>query len=126
MYDEVDIKLTEDGDLALDGNGDFDTVSNEDCVAQDIQDRLRSNAPEWYHHPRICANFEDVKGEPNTRETGERVEDMALYALTNDGRIQEGDVIVRAVPVSTKQIDLHAFVTTPSGNQVLSSREIKL
>jgi hypothetical protein len=126
MYDERDIKLTDDFDLAVGANGDLDVCEGDDCVAQDSRDRLRSNAPEYWHHHDICANFEDVKGEPNTRETGASVEQNAIRALTTDGRIRKDDLTVRAVPVSLDQINVHSFIKTGSGKEISIVEEIKL
>lgn len=125
MYDEIDIKLTTDGDLDI-LNGDFETVSGDECIAQDILDRLRSNDPDFYFHRQICANFEDIKGDPNTKDTGQRIEEMASKALTIDKRVLQQDLKLKAIPISLDKICLHAFLNTGSGRTLTVTHDIKL
>jgi hypothetical protein len=127
-YDEIDIKISEDGDLVVeereDGNTDFAFVSSDECLAQDIRNRMKSN--DWWHHPIICGNIEDFKGQRNTKETGERIKNQVVYALTVDGRVGVGDLIVRPIPVNYNQIDVHIFVDTGKDEDLSLSFEIPL
>jgi hypothetical protein len=71
---------------------------------QIINNRLKTDAPDWFHHPLMGGNLTDLIGEPNTSETGDRGVLYIRQALTYDGLLGEQDLTVRAVPVNPEEI----------------------
>jgi hypothetical protein len=129
---KIDWAFSEDGDLALGEpklneqglvyyrhfDGTVDTDKREDGkevrdigVAYDLEaekqtifNRLRTDSPDWYHHPGMGGNLTDLIGEPNTRETGERGAAYIRRALTYRGLYNERQISVRPVPLSADQL----------------------
>lgn len=69
-----------------------------------IQNRLKTENPDWYLHPTIGADLSDIIGEPNTKEVGDRGAQLIKRALTYDGYYKQQEVQVRAVPVSLNEL----------------------
>lgn len=129
---KIDWAFTEDGDLALGDpkvndvgeilykhlDGTLDTEKGDDgkeyCdigVAYDldaekqvIMNRLRTDSPDWYHHPAMGGNLTDLIGEANTRETGDLGAALISRALTYRGLYDPKQVSVRAVPLNAEEI----------------------
>lgn len=125
-----DFRLTEDGDLQLgsprvneagellyinrfgeentnaDGEliRDFTLAVSMNSTKQVMSNRLRTDAPDWMHHPTMGGNLSDLVGEPNTRETGERGVALIKEALMYEEFISADVLNVRAVPVSPTTI----------------------
>lgn len=96
----IDTEMGADGRPIRDIEAAYDT----DVDKQIILNRLRTDAPDWYHHPTMGGNLTDLIGEPNTRETGDL---GALYisnALTYQGLYNSAQLSVRAVPISEYEI----------------------
>lgn len=79
---------------------------------QVILNRLKTDAPDWFHYPNMGGNLTDLIGEPNTKETGEKGTQCILDTLNYGGLFHQKDVTVRAVPISPEEI---MFVITISG-----------
>lgn len=135
---KVDWRFTEDGDLELgspktneDGKLLYVTVDGVETTdealgvlirdiphhvshyseRQVIANRLRTEEAEWYHHPDIGPNLSVLKGEPNTRETGQRGIDLIVECLTKDGFLKEKDVHVQATPLDLNTILFYITIT---------------
>lgn len=106
-YNETDIKITTDGDFAIQ-DGDFALVENVEAVAQNAYCRLMSADPEWYME-NISANLEDLLGKPNTRETAESGENLIREALMKDDLINYDDIYVQAVPIGKFELKFYVF-----------------
>jgi len=65
---------------------------------QVINNRMRTENPEWFHHPEIGPSLSQLIGEPNTRETGEKGKALIVECLTKDGFISPNDLEVNAIP----------------------------
>lgn len=128
----IDWAFTEDGDLALGEpmvneqgeilyqhlDGTIDTEIREDGVEmrdiglvedleaerQIIMNRLRTDAPDWYHHPAMGGNLTDLIGEPNTRQTGTKGAELIHRALTYKGLYHSQQIKVRPVPLNPETI----------------------
>lgn len=129
---KVDWAFTEDGDLALgepqldvsgetlyihlDGTLDTDKredgkelrdiglVEDLDADKQVILNRLRTDSPDWYHHPTMGGNLTDLIGEPNTRETASIGVSYITAALTYDKLYDNTQLVVRGIPLSPEEI----------------------
>ena len=141
MAQYMDWMFTEDGDLDLGApkmdengailykhyDGTIDTEPGEDgkeirdlaysrgfeTEKQIIINRLKTDAPDWFHHPLMGGNLSDLIGEPNTRETGELGANLILAALTYRGLYNSGQLSVRPIPISAQEI---MFMVTISRN----------
>lgn len=83
---------------------DLSYTIGRDAWRQIIINRLKTDAPDWYHHPTLGGNLTDLIGEPNTRTTGELGALYITNALTYGGFLSATQVAVRAVPVSENEI----------------------
>jgi hypothetical protein len=129
---KVDWTFSEDGDLILGdpktdndgnilylhGNGlvdtdkredgreikDIDVVSNLEAEKQVIFNRLRTDAPDWYHHSTMGGNLTDLIGEPNTRETAVRGAGYIEAALTYGNLYESAQVDIRPLPISQNEL----------------------
>ena len=77
---------------------------------QVITNRLKTEHLEWYHHPEIGAKLSLLKGEPNTRETGQMGVDLITKCLTKDNFVREEDLVVRATPLDLQTILFYIVV----------------
>lgn len=151
MWRATDWGFTADGDLALGApkvNEDGDTlflhpdgtvstddvegavyvrdiplVRNQDELQQLITNRLRTDAPDWYHHPNMGGNLSDLIGEPNTRATGDMGVQRIREALTYRGLMQGENLHVRPVPISPHEL---LFVITVSDSNGRTMTRIPL
>lgn len=108
-----DTEMREDGQEIRDIGLTYDLEANK----QTIMNRLKTDTPDWYHHPAMGGNLSDLIGEPNTRETGERGAYYIRKALTYGNLYSDSQISVRPIPVGANEI---AFVVdiTMLGNQV--------
>jgi hypothetical protein len=135
----LDMFFTEDGDielgvrrvdaqgqvLYLHEDGTIDTVRGTDgkeirdialsrgqnTDKQVIMNRLKTDAPDWFHHTSMGGNMSDLIGEPNTRETGEKGVANIIAALTYRNFLHPTELNVKPVPISQEEI---LFVITVS------------
>jgi len=92
---------------------DIGVVEEEMVDEQIVLNRLRTDMPDWYHHPVMGGNLTDLIGEPNTRDTAARGEAYIRNALTYKSLYNTNQITVRAVPISVNQlvfmIDIYKF-----------------
>lgn len=81
---------------------------------QIILNRLRTDAPDWFHYPTLGGNLTDLIGEPNTQATGELGQTLIYNALTYGGLFAPSELSVRAVPVNEEEIMFLITVTNSS------------
>jgi hypothetical protein len=129
---KFDWAFTEDGDLSagepllnengqivyLHSDGTRDTDKREDGieirdigVVEDIEaekqivfNRLRTDSPDWYHHPGMGGNLSDLVGEPNTRATAEQGIAYITNALTYGNLYSRNQLSVRGVPIGPDKL----------------------
>ena len=92
------------------------------ALVQDIQSIIRSKFKDWKAHPSFASNLNEFRGEPNTRETGKRIEDRIFSVLVNHNIVQPGDLNVRVVPVHIHQVAIFVRISalaTPQNSLVL-------
>jgi hypothetical protein len=109
-YAEVDIEVSPSGDIVLGGNGDLKMASPSGVLKQDIAFRLKTDNFDFAPHPDLGANLSSLVGEPNTRETSVKGEQMIVRSLTGDARVFPGDLMVKGVPVGLYNIAYYVFV----------------
>ncbi len=80
----MDIKLSDNGDLVC-SSGDLSlTQDSAEEKGQMVMCRVKTSAPDWFHHPWLGANLEELYGEPNTRETAEKGVEGIRFTLSKD------------------------------------------
>lgn len=109
-----DIAMTDyNGDIELvtsvvDGVTVYDfalTTGNED-LKQILYNRLSTQNPDWYLHMIMGASLEEMIGEPNTRENGERIASKIKAAINYLDPVSKTRIIdpsgyeVRIIPVN--------------------------
>lgn len=114
IYDSIDLDWTWDGDYVLGNDGDigdtsYDTLKS---IETEVATIVKSDALDWEKDPFIGATLNDFVGEPNTRETGKRIEERVLLALGNVGILQPSDLQVRVVPITAHQLMIMITVAT--------------
>jgi hypothetical protein len=83
---------------------DLSYVAGKAARKQVIFNRLKTDDPDWYHHPGMGGNLTDLIGEPNTRETGELGVQYITRSLTYHSFLSATQLSVRAVPISEEEI----------------------
>lgn len=101
------------------GGQDFALTQEVGAAEQDMLNRIRTQKGDWRSHQNIGADLEQLEGEPNTRETGQRGEEQIREALTYDGRFMQQDVEVRAVPTSIEQLDFYTTLNSDDDDPVI-------
>lgn len=91
---------------------DFTYVYDNNRYKQVINNRLRTDAPDWFHYQSMGGNLTDLVGEPNTPETGELGITYIRSALTYAGLFAEKDLNIRAVPINPEEILFMITVAT--------------
>jgi hypothetical protein len=75
-----------------------------DALRQVIINRLKTDAPDWFHYPTMGGNLTDLIGEPNTKDTGQRGVVMITEVLTYGNLLDAANLSIRAVPVNSEDI----------------------
>jgi hypothetical protein len=94
---------------------DLSYITGRPATKQIIMNRLRTDAPDWYHHPTMGGNLSDLIGEPNTEETANLGAQYITNALTYSRMFAPEQVYVKPVPISTEEIMF--FVTVDVGDR---------
>jgi phage baseplate assembly protein W len=118
-----DLKLTFDelgADLTVTPEGDFDTVSEEDDLAQAIIARLATDEGELHEigHADYGSRLHDLIGEVNNAVTRERIKAKVRDCLAQEPRIKEVTSInVRTTPHDLSRVDIEITVV-PIGSSM--------
>jgi len=116
-----DLKLKFDqlgADLTVTSEGDLDTVSDEDNLAQAIIARLTTGQGELHDvgHADYGSRLDELIGEVNNETTRERVKAVVLDCLTQEPRIKEvASINVRTDPYDLHRVDIEITVL-PTGS----------
>jgi hypothetical protein len=86
---------------------------------QVILNRLKTDNPDWLLHPEVGADLAELKGLPNTRETGKLAIELVERCLTEDGFLSRNDIQVRPVPISSDEILIHISIARNANNLVI-------
>ena len=125
LYFERDIKFSKEGDIEF-LDGDFKITQDTESLEQDIHNRVKTNNPDWYLHEKIGADLEDLRGKPNTQETGTEGEEKIANSLFYGDRINPGDLEVKAVPTKRNEITYYTFIKTGMGKPLLKPIKVSL
>jgi hypothetical protein len=106
----MDLAFSDDGDLVIDESGDLALRMGVDCLRDDINIRIITNAPEWQLDPWLGATLDDLIGEPNTQQTGLVGEAKIIGALTADNKVSRERLTVHTIPINANEIIYHVTV----------------
>jgi len=111
-----DLKLKFDqlgADLTVTSEGDMDTVSDEDNLAQAIIARLTTEEGELHDvgHADYGSRLYELIGEVNNETTRESIKAVVLDCLTQEPRIKEvASIDVRTDPYDPHRVDIEITV----------------
>ncbi len=83
---------------------DLAYTMGKDAWKQLIFDRLKTDAPDWFHHPNMGGNLTDLIGEPNTRETANIGMQSIMNALTYGALLSPHLINIRPIPINVEEI----------------------
>lgn len=105
------------GDFARDASGDIaQTAIPEEALEYISTNRIKTIDGDWIYEG-ISANLLQYVGEPNTRETAEKIQKSIVLALTNDKLISRASLRVKVVPIDQTTIMIFVFV---NGHQFIT------
>jgi phage baseplate assembly protein W len=113
-----DIKLKFDtigADLIVNAKGDFETISEEDNLAQAIINRLATSKGELHDigHPDYGSRLFEVIGEINNKTTRQRIKAIVQECLDQESRIEKItriNVIANPNPYNPNQVNIELTI----------------
>lgn len=112
----MDFKLTEDGDLVIGADGNFEMVSGDEETTQRILFRLKTVKGDYLLEPETGCSLEQFKGQPNVQATWSEIEAIIQEELSKD----DIEFTVDCVPISDNEVFiLIEFVSTESQDLVI-------
>lgn len=121
----MDLLLSDSGDLVIE-NGDLALAEDVQEKRQMIMCRVLTDAPDWFHHPYLGANLEDLQGEQMTDAVLRRGERQIVSALTFDGYFSLAAVKVQGIPSGMHSIDFFIYVVADTDQPVVFRRQVVL
>ena len=121
----VDLYWTQEGDFAFDPKTEdlMDTsLSQYRGFVQQILTRIMSNKREWSLQSQIGANISDFLGQPNSRETGQRLQDRIVAELTRDVLVDPRALRVEVVPTGKSTVEIFVLVTPAGSRKAINLR----
>jgi phage baseplate assembly protein W len=105
-YDIIDFAYDWNGDFQIGTDGDLGDTSADGIksLVQEIQTIANSSLGDWEEHPRYAASLDDYIGEPNDRDTANRITERLRSSLVNAGVCSGEDVAIRVVPVEQSRV----------------------
>jgi hypothetical protein len=105
-YDNVDADFTWDGDYTIGQDGDLGDTADDyiRSLINEIRDLVKSDFGDWSKDPSFAGDLTDFNGEPNTRETGKRIEDRIKSRITAVQLVNAQDLFVKVTPVHVNQV----------------------
>lgn len=98
----VDLKMTEDGDLVVDENGDLALVYGDEQVAQQVLFILKTTIGDWTLSPNVGTSLEQFIGQPNISIVHAQIENEIALALTRENLLIFPNV--RAIPIAENEV----------------------
>jgi hypothetical protein len=104
-YDDIDCSFGYCGDFQLSAGDIKDTrVDGLQSVLDQIHSICTSTAGDWAIYPNRGASINDFVGEPNTRYTGNRLQERISMAIINSRLVNSSDLNIRVVPVHIHKV----------------------
>lgn len=118
-YDSIDLYFTDEGDFAIDQDGDVKDTSENflRSITQEVRDRVKSSLRDWQGDPHIGASLVEFLGEPSTPELVKEIKLQIIQALTFDGLIAITDLVVMIMPVGIHSLLIRIKVRASTSTQ---------
>ena len=107
---EIDIMMSLDGDLAVDGTGDLKLTEGFDWLVREINKRVRTINPEWKGHETLGADIETFAGRANTKEVADEISRRITDSVSSWGLDSPGAIQARVVPTGPSSVNVFIFI----------------
>jgi phage baseplate assembly protein W len=107
-------------DIAIDGLGDikigsyadsdnilqkdFSSVKGSNSIEQTVRIRLKTRLEEFFLHPEVGCELNEIIGKRNTKENAEKGRIFIYNAIKTESYIDESQIEVKAFPVDANKI----------------------
>jgi len=91
-YLGTDILFDQDGDLLVSPTGDLTIVSGNDCLLQDIRDRIETTPGDLYSHPDWGCRIKELLGALDTPLNRALAVRYLKLSILNDPRIKTDSI----------------------------------
>jgi hypothetical protein len=105
-----------DGEPEIGPDGDFLHSEGVDALLQSCMFRLKTVIGDWILEPECGASLEQLVGEPNSKDTGDLMEQLIVGALTHDGFLTSEEIEIVTIPVDKFTI-MSTIIITYDGEQ---------
>lgn len=111
-YDAIDVSWSGNGDIMPSHQGDISDTSGDtiQSLIDQIAIVISSSLNDWAIYPSRGTGIEDFIGEPNVRDTADRIHDRVRISLVSAGVVNEEDLEVRVIPISIHKVMVVIFV----------------
>jgi len=116
---KVDFMFTNNGDLVFDDVREDIADTNKiplKALQQQIDARINSNKNDWLLNPDLGADLKRYLGEPNNRDTGNRIKLALENELARGGFLKNSEFSVTVFPISGEEIAIYLGIK-PIGEQ---------
>ena len=96
----MDFKLTDEGDLVIGPDGNFQMVDGDEEITQRILFRMRTVKGDYLLEPDTGCSLEKFRGYPNVQETWSSIEEVVGSELSKEELILEVD----CVPITDNEV----------------------
>lgn len=116
--DRRDLYFTSEGDFVISETSDLEETKNHQYrnLIQQILTRLMSSKGDWALQPTLGASLGNYLGQPNTRETGDKIKTRILSELSRGGLLAPSSLKVEIAPVTATGIII-LITATPPGSR---------
>lgn len=121
-FTDIDLWLTEQGDLDVDSSGDLETTEDSfgRAVLQEIRNRLRSNLGDWKLHESLGSNLQRFIGAPLNADTLGLIVAQIEQALSFDGFLRIGEFQIVTLQM-TREIAIFRIIVQTSEGELSTS-----
>ena len=100
-YDRVDLQWVWCGDYLPSKDGDLADTGEDriQSLVQEIQTVVQSALLDWEEHPGLGSGLEEFIGEPNTKETANRLKTRIRDSLILFNIVRDSDLDIKVIPV---------------------------
>lgn len=116
IYDDIDLRFVNDFLLGSDGDLKDNQEDGLLSLVDQCHDIMASSLGDWELYPNRAVSIDEFLGEPNNKDTADRLHDRIRIALTSSGLVSEDDLEVRVIPVHIYRVLITlsiAAVATP-------------
>jgi hypothetical protein len=105
LYDNIDLVYSWNGDYNLD-QGDLKDTSEDTLLSilQDIHTLSSSNRNDWELYKSLTAGLDEFIGEPNNRDTANKLHDSLRLSIITLGIVAEEDLTIKIIPIHTFRV----------------------